>query len=306
MIHLLIQDSGLTDNFIMPLVTAAAESGIPYKGFGIVSGENELSGLEDILDHPGDDYIIMGSCKLIRLITEATDISDLNSNLSIDQRSYGRAYLAKLKQGLFYNHDAFDQQTYRDYVPTLNAVSDFLKAKYVPKRTFNEDKFIKPTNDLKSFTAGILKEGTTIGEFIEENKCGVVDSSTTVLVSSVKVILNEARFIVLNGEIIASSMYRVNGVVTSNGEIPEYVTEEAAKIATQYQPAEVYTMDLCFNSFYDPSSVSVVEYNCFNCSGMYLAGTTKMFEKLRDHFSSTWVQKKPQIHYIVTNHPKTI
>jgi hypothetical protein len=75
-------------------------------------------------------------------------------------------------------------------------------------------------------------------------------------------------------------MYRKNNQLVLSPEIPKIVLDTADEYAKLYEPAEIYTMDLAET----PNGIKIVEYNCWNGSGLYKMDTKKLFSTITDYY----------------------
>lgn len=71
--------------------------------------------------------------------------------------------------------------------------------------------FIKPSSDLKCFTAGVLEAGTNIENYILSTHYQKGYKDETILLDEVKSPGTEFRFICLGNEAIAGSSYLKDG-----------------------------------------------------------------------------------------------
>ena len=66
-------------------------------------------------------------------------------------------------------------------------------------------------------------------------------------------------------EILACSRYMLNNSVEPDTFVPGYFKEKAIEYSKLYQPADLFVMDLAETD----SGIKIVEYNCWNASGVY-------------------------------------
>ena len=174
----------------------------------------------------------------------------------------------------------FDQKYYSSLnLPLLNQTACFLPLKDSLNTSFNTDHFIKPSSDLKGFIGGILKKGQTLQNFLSTTTMLPGWLEETLLVAPVKDIHSEYRFFVVNGEVLAHSLYKKEEIVTYKGETPFEVLQKAHEYSKMYQPDRVFVMDL---ALLKNGNIEIVEYNCFNGSGVYYANMEEVFKALID------------------------
>lgn len=243
-------------------VEALKKIGANYSFFSIYNDSDIIDNLPGDFTH--NNYITIGSVKSLRLI----------ENLSLDNFENKELYhnhSDTYKNSFFYkNKNNFDQKYYKDFdLPLLNGNSDFFLLKEGLNKVFKQDMFIKPSNDMKAYLAGILPKGVSLGEFMAKNLELVPELlNEPSLLAEVKDIHSEYRFFVVNDNVMSYSRYMLNKEISVSTEVPFEVREKANELAKKYQPDQVYTMDLALLKNGD---IQIVEYNCFNVSGVYLA-----------------------------------
>lgn len=153
---------------------------------------------------------------------------------------------------------------------------------------FNTDTlFIRPNSGFKTFT------GTTIskGSFDYDVSCleqlsGITDY-TLCLISNVKDIVAEYRFVICNSQVIHSAMYSEAGVnfydvfpSMDNSFIPDCCLELVNKIAAWPWQADVaYVCDI---AQLRSSEAKILEFNAFACAGMYTLNYKRIIERLSE------------------------
>lgn len=265
----LVQDTArmyqaLEDEFV-PL----KKLGYEIVPFGVIPFTKTITGLDDL--DVNDTFIMRGGTKMVGILESGTS-DNLPSEL-----------ITKMRQGLSYDIRNFDQAFYSTLgLPLLNGTPEFLNLKNESDllASFDVDKFVKPSSDLKAFTAGVMGAGEVLKFFIESNYHRENYQEETVLVNDVVQIDAEHRFICLNGEVISGSQYRRNNQTVYSNVIPKYVLDAAYEYAKLYEPANIYTMDLAET----PNGIKIVEYNCWNCSGLYHMDNIKLFSTINDYY----------------------
>jgi hypothetical protein len=268
----LVQDTArmyqaLEDEFI-PL----QKLGYEIVPFGVIPFTKTITGLDDL--DVNDTFIVRGGTKIVDILESGT-----SENLSPE-------LIAKMRQGLSYDRKNFDQAYYSTLgLPLLNSTPEFLDLSVQSDllASFDVHKFVKPSSDLKAFTAGVMEPGEVLKFFIESNYHRENYQEDTVLVNDVVQIDAEYRFICDNGEPISGSQYRRNDSTVYSSEIPENVLTAANEYAKLYIPAQFYTMDLAET----PNGIKIVEYNCWNCSGLYHMDTVKLFSTIQQYYEGT-------------------
>ena len=58
------------------------------------------------------------------------------------------------------------------------------------------------------------------------------------------------------------------------------VLKRAQEYALLYTPADIFTMDL---ARLNDGSIKIIEYNCFNCSGVYLCDLVDTYQAIKEY-----------------------
>lgn len=284
----LIQSSDIRRNNdeIRGLLDTLDAADVPWTDFGMVHYTSQITNWEDL--SLKERYFPYGSTKMMRVLTNplvsATDVFvGANPMQAI-------LLLALFREGLYYDADAFDQTKpwatafIKEHM--LNGGRDaqhwFLHglADSHKTNTYTRRKFVKPAADLKLFTGGVMEIGETFNDFLARTQVdGNIDDhrDDVVIMSDAVDILAEWRFFVVDEAVVAYSQYRKHGQLVYHSYVPPYVVDYAEYLATLYQPAKAFVMDVCLTAHLD---LLIVEYNCLNCSGLYHANVTALAKAL--------------------------
>lgn len=277
----LIQYSSVSDTHLQSVVEQVKFSGAQHDFFGVIPFCNDITGLENALEKDFY-YIFHSSVKVLDIFEHCTSILDLNNDLLPWQKEMAGELLKRLKLGIFHDKKAFDQSFYGTMnLPLLNNDSEIKLCRDVLHQFYDEDLFIKPSSDTKAFDAGIIEAGKTIKEHIESQFHREDYKNELILLSPLKEIDAEYRFFVVNNEVVSGSSYRINGQLKSSPNVPKNVWEKAVEYSKLYQPHDVFTLDLCEVG----NDIKIVEYNCFNCSGIYATEYEKVINKVEHFFN---------------------
>lgn len=115
----------------------------------------------------------------------------------------------------------------------------------------NEEMFVRPLLDTKSFNGGIYNRNT-------------LSFNGICVVAPIKEIKKEFRFFVINGEIIGSTQYKLNGELYSSYIVDEGAKEFASKMIKKFK-FDGYVIDIAQVD----DDYKIVELNCLNASGFY-------------------------------------
>jgi hypothetical protein len=250
---------------------------VSFVDYGIIPFTNKITNLNnvyrDYLDNQEQSYVLRGGTKILKLFMTddiKDNIEDLNTEFSTED-NYSK-FFNKLKSGLFYDYDAFDQAVYQKLdLPLLNKGAIVISAEKAKYMTFSEPKFVKPSSDGKAFVGKILFPEETVEQLILGQMHNPKIWDETILIAPEKKVLKEWRFFVINGEVVTGSQYHENNELKVR-EFSYSNTDDvnalscAKEYAKLYQPAEIFTLDICLEG---NNTWSIVEYNCFNCSGLY-------------------------------------
>lgn len=251
----------MKDHQLKNYINALRKIGAEYHLYSIYKETDLIDNLpEDFVDN---NYIAFAAIKALRLSKH------LDENSFGSQELYNK-YASTYESAFFYdNADKFDQKYYKNLgLPLLNSGSTIIDLADNLDTTFDREVFIKPTSDLKGYIGGIIPVGTNIYDFIMKSSYMPHWMSEPSLIAEVKNIHSEYRFFVVGDRVITGSRYMLNKQVLPAIEIPEEVKLKAIELAKLYQPDRVFTMDL---ALLENGAIEIVEYNCFNGSGTYLA-----------------------------------
>lgn len=266
-----IQDTNLRESEILKDINSLSSLNMDWQTFGVFKEENEISG---IYDDNFEQSILRCSIKVLRMLS-GTQENDINKSL-----------YEKLQKGISYNYNNFNQDFYikKINLPFLNASSEIIsinseKDLYL---SYSKDMFIKPSDDQKCFVADRLPAGQTLRVFAENRDIPFdVIKNQKILINSLIDIKGEYRFVCIKDEIAGYSKYLNRGKYDISGTVPEKVIQCAREYVKINQPSNVYTMDLC--ELVD-GSIKIVEYNCWNCSGLYNINRQSLFYKINEYY----------------------
>lgn len=265
---------------------------VDFIDFGIIEFTNTITNINSIyqswLDNKNTKYIIRGSTKILKILP-TNALLDNVEDLSIDYPNDNyNDFFSSLRNSLFYDYEKFDQAYYQNLdLPLLNKGAISIETEKARNMKFEVSKFIKPTSDGKAFVGGILPPGKTIGEMILSDRYNPSIWNETVLIAPQKKVLKEWRFFVLNGEIITGSQYCENHQTTveelNSSKVHIDALACAKEYAKLYQPSDLFTLDVCLE---ENKTWSIVEYNCFNCSGLYKSNLPILKNVVEDFISN--------------------
>lgn len=260
----------LRNHQLMSYADALKKVGAEFSFYSIY---NETKLIDNLPDDFGDSsYIAFASIKALKLSKELKPEN-------FGGESLFQKYAGTYKRAFFYEDgDKFDQQYYKNLgLPLLNGESTIINLADNLETTFDREVFIKPTSDLKGYIGGIIPVGTTIHDFLMRSSYMPHWKSEPTLIAEVKDIHSEYRFFVVGDRVVTGSRYILNKEVNPSVDIPREVADKAVELAKIYSPDKVFTMDL---ALLNNGSIEIVEYNCFNGSGTYLAPLDELMKEL--------------------------
>lgn len=266
----LVQDTGRLNTVINQELMALKNTGRIFSVFGLIEYHNIITNVYDE-DLDGYEVMFRGGLKVIHMLSNNT------------LEGFSPENIKKLKRGISYDVQAFDQRYYAKLgLPLLNAQASYEPFSAVKDKKYSKDMFIKPSSDLKAFVAGILKAGTTVEEYILNSPHQMTYLDEHVLVSNIKQPGVEYRFVCIDGEAIAGSSYLDHGKFCLTKQVDKSMLKMAAEFANLYKPSDIYVMDLALSG----DGVNIVEYNCWNGSGLYNINMEKLFMDIESYKNS--------------------
>lgn len=267
----LLQSNGFKSSYLYEIAFTLDSYKIDYKDFGVVG--DSITNLEKILvpEHRDVNFITRGGTKLLSILEKLKlnnrDLSYLNNKLPKEIIDESEFWIDKLMKSIDYNIENFDQVNYSKLnLPLLNSDARYIDYSSIKNYEFAEDKFIKPSRDLKSFNGGVIYAGETLQNyFMRTGGSSSNVKNEKIVVSDIKKIYSEYRFFMYKNEILACSRYMLNSSVEPDAFVPDYFKEKAIEYSKLYQPADLFVMDLAETD----SGIKIVEYNCWNASGVY-------------------------------------
>ena len=276
----LVQDVGLSIQNTHQEFLTLQKLNFSYAGFGLIPFTERITNLENVLADPEEGFIIRGGTKILTLLEKLSSLRDCAPELSEYQLSYSGQYLQQLKSAIFYNEKNFDQYYYSSLgLPLLNERATYCEIEDNLHRTWNYPVFMKPSLDQKSFTAAIVPPGMSVLQCIESQPHQSSYIKEKICVAPVREISREYRFFVVCSQVITGSLYKCGSQVVTSPEIPQDILECARSYARLYCPHDVFTMDLCVCD----KGIKIVEYNCWNASGLYKTDVNKIFLAVQDY-----------------------
>lgn len=191
--------------------------------------------------------------------------------------------------GVFGSEENFQMDVYRDKLGDLFLNSDLeymmmSDVEHYMTLTGLEKIFIKPRGDMKEF-AGIVLDRSHFREWYDNMiSIGYLDNNDfEVIVSEPKELGCEWRLVVVDGSIVASSLYRQYQQVKPEEHWHAPVTDVVCQAIEKFEPAPVYIIDVAQYG----DEYKVIEYNTFNSAGFYDCNVEAIIDAV-----STYVQQQ--------------
>lgn len=276
----LIQECGQNTFDIDAEIDACEELHIPYHLFKIIPTTNVVLGLDNVID-PKETYITRGGTRIFSLFNGVVPLKEMG----IVTTHPHEVIEDKLRYSLHGVYHQFRQDYYRNIVgdKLLNYDAKISTYGELYNKTYPKVKFIKPASDMKEFPSGLLRPWATLGDYLDEVQFEGMENNTVIMVASEKQkIISEVRFICSMGKVITGSYYKHR-----DRHIKQRVRNEPElwKVANEYahlwQPCLCYAMDLAIiEDDNGKLQYKIVEYNRFNCAGLYDCNVSLIFNHL--------------------------
>lgn len=137
-----------------------------------------------------------------------------------------------------------------------------------------EEYFIRPANDDKSFNGGIYNAHT-------------FNYDGDIVVAKLKQISKEHRFFVINGQIVTGSLYKMNGSFSTSSILDEGAVKFAQEMINKFDyPGFVIDIATVGNDY------KIMELNCLNAAGFYDISLYKLVDAVMSYYENADNLKK--------------
>jgi hypothetical protein len=176
------------------------------------------------------------------------------------------------RRGVFFDPERFQHRAYAQAWGTdlLNAGAEVLTWEALLARPWpgGEARFVKPNDDLKRFTGGVLRHADCAALHARLVEVGWAPPGSEVVVGPAREVDAEWRLFVVGGAIVTGSMYRPS----ADAFVPPEVETFARGVVARWTPADAFALDVARVD----GGFKVVECNCLNGSGFYLADVERL------------------------------
>lgn len=263
-----IQSTFIPRDITDKIFNLAVNKGIAVKDISTIPFTKKILNWEQL---PKEKFFLNSGVKIIDIIFD--DNFNIEESFNLDKDSdleNATKIYNHLKNQIWYDPDNFSQSHYSQFVKfkLLNNDALYFKLGSVLTTTFDKPYFIKPSSDLKLFSAGVVEVGETLKQCIESkphNSDYINHLDDLVLLTNPKITDKEYRLFIVNDEIVTGSRYAVRNSFNKDKYIPNEVLVEARELIKLFKPAKGFVMDVCIIN----DEVKIVEYNCIHCSGFY-------------------------------------
>ena len=165
-------------------------------------------------------------------------------------------YMSQVPSDWFLNGDGV-LITYGMLKDRFRKLQDMLGAKRL---------FVRPESGFKPFTGFVIDDDNFAIECLTLEQVCHVQPDDMLFVATAKDIGEEYRYVIIDGQVVASSDYNWNDFDDIKG-ITDPVCDAMAKLVAGHgwQPDIAYTVDVTLYR----GEPKIVEYNSFSCSGFY-------------------------------------
>ena len=176
----------------------------------------------------------------------------------------------------------------------LNNDMRFFPLKEVIDNIGDEEFFVRPMEDTKSFTAEVTNK-ERFSDFVENIKglgdgYSTVDMDTMVAISKPKSIQQEIRFFIVNGKISTYSTYKIGDRVCYDGFVDRDAIDFVSALVGfgNWNPDIAYVIDVAMSN----DEPKILEVNSINSSGLYGIDTQKFIMSIEDLSRFEWRKEK--------------
>ena len=223
---------------------------------------------------------------LVKIIPFVHEIEGKIPTVSGPVVVYGSIGSQKLSQKMNWTPGVFSGKfAESDYVEILGKLCVNPDVKIIPlskvvEQIDMDEFFIKPNTDTKEFAGQILEKKEFEVWYNKMVSIGYLDNNDfDVVVAPLVEIKKENRLVVVDGQVVAGSMYRLNDR-TNQAEI-DYLSFQSfvTDVEKIFKPSDVYVMDVGLTE----DGWKIIEYNTFNSAGFYMCNVTSIMESINSY-----------------------
>ena len=173
----------------------------------------------------------------------------------------------ELSPGIFFDAATFRWSAFHDGWSDLMISADAVVAGAgeAISRLGSRTMFVRPDEDSKAFDGGLFDADSLKVVITQAIEKGRIKFDTHVVMAEAVPIDAEWRIFVVNGQVVAASSYRKDGVGNFDLSVPYPVVDLAFEAAGRWTPSEVFCLDIARSG----DRYGIVEANCFNAARFY-------------------------------------
>lgn len=145
--------------------------------------------------------------------------------------------------------------------------------------------FIKPNSDGKAFPGSVV-EVAEISNWVEQLTCSdlLAENDVEVVLAEPRSIGREWRTVVVDGQVVAFSLYRNFRQLWTERSIDPEALQTVEDAASCFSPAEVFVVDVCETDL----GMKIIEYNTFNSAGLYDCDVVAVIDSISSFVERDW------------------
>ncbi|TLX16305.1 ATP-grasp domain-containing protein [Rhizobium sp. MHM7A] len=193
---------------------------------------------------------------LVTLKGHSTDIPETEAlDMSRPTVCYGPSFVPRalrypaLSPGIFFDAATFRWSAFQAGWGDLMASSDALVVSLpeAMSRIADENMFVRPDEDSKAFDGGLYNQSSLAATLGPAIKKGRVSDSTEIVIAKPITVDAEWRTFIVDGEVVAASSYRFNGLGNMDLHVPHRAIDLAFEAAELWKPADVFCLDIALS-----------------------------------------------------------
>lgn len=206
-----------------------------------------------------------------KLIPEVTQTGSIITN--------GSVLLSKIARERGWNpggflNDNFDYRVWYTHLKDHLLNNDAIFSTVVEASPQFKDIFVRPVLDNKSFNGQVMtqKEFITWKADILNGTNSQVLPTTEIIYATPKRVGQEHRHFIVDGKVITSSRYKLNGHSNQAIGADDYIVKFAQRMASIFSPARAFVLD----TYVTGEKVGIIELGCACNAGFYKADVQKL------------------------------
>jgi len=254
--NFLVQINGMELKTLTNIFNVFKKLDIKYETFKTISKSNTITDIDNNLNH---NLITIGGVSFLRMLNQLPQ---------------------SLKSSVDYDINLFDQNHYKTMdLPLLNNDAQYFSFNEIKDFVFENDMFVKPSKDIKSFNGGTIFVNETLNNYIYRTGGSLSKvENEQILIAPLKKIFYEYRFFIHNDEILGASRYSWNYNYSEDPFVPDYIMDTAKEYAKLYNPTDIFVMDLAETD----KGIFIVEYQCWNISAFYSSNLFNLIGRINE------------------------